>query len=100
MFSYFVKWDFRLNMDKTVDMIVKGRRKFIYPNWRQFEPCLSLGNGQVRTSDRMKYLGVITHENFEYYCHVDFVLEKAKKIYSVFYMVIQTFYFIIGGSIV
>lgn len=87
--DYFVKWGLRLNMDKTVAMIVKGRRKFIYPNWRQFEPCLRLGDGQVRTSDRMKYLGVIIHENFEYYRHVDYILEKAKKIYSAYQRILR-----------
>lgn len=79
--DYFRKWGLKLNLGKTDGIMIKGRRGRLYPNSRGFIPSLSIGGEAVRTSDRIKYLGVIFHEDFEYYRHIDYVLEKVRKVF-------------------
>lgn len=87
--DYFTKWGLRLNVRKTVALALKGKRRHIYPNWRKHVPCLMVGGEPVPTSDRMKYLGVTFHGNFEYCRHVDNVLLKSKRIFSAYQSVLR-----------
>lgn len=81
LFDFFCKWDMKLNMDKTNAIIFKGRRRGLYPNCRQFVPSLDIGGELIRTKDRIKYLGVIFHESFRFYRHIDYTLDKVRKTY-------------------
>lgn len=87
--DYFGKWRLNLNMSKTVAVFIKGKRKYIYPNCRKYVPCLKIGGELVNISDRVRYLGVTFHENFEFYRHIDNVLERSKKVYNLYQSILR-----------
>lgn len=47
------------------------------PNCRKFFPCLKIHEHMMETSDRMRYLGVVFHENFEYYRHIEDIIGRT-----------------------
>lgn len=79
--TYFRKWGLRLNVSKSEGVMIKGRRKYLFRNSRSYIPVLNVGGEFIRVSDRIKYLGVIFHENFEFYRHLDHILTKVKKVF-------------------
>lgn len=78
---FFVRWKMRLNVDKCEGIIFKGKRRYLYPSARGYEPVLSIGSNMIRTSDRIRYLGVIFHSKFEFYRHIDHILAKVKTVF-------------------
>lgn len=80
LFDFFSKWGMRLNMDKTNSIIFKLRRRGLYPNCRRFVPSLYIGGGLVRNSDK-RYPGMVFHENLRFYRHIDYILNRVRKIY-------------------
>ena len=81
LYDYFCKWDMKLNLDKTNCIIFKGRRGRLFPNARGFIPVLELDGVAIRVSHSIKYLGVIFHEDFEFYRHIDYILLKVRRVY-------------------
>lgn len=67
--------------DKCVTVVFGGRPRALYPNFKGYIPELKAGSELIRTSERMKYLGVVFDYRFTFCIHVDYVLEKARKIY-------------------
>lgn len=84
LFGFFTKWGIRLNVAKTKGIIFKGKRKFLYPNSRQFVPTLSVGGSSIAITDEMKYLGVIFSGKFEFCRHVDHMLCKVKRAFAMY----------------
>lgn len=77
--KYFDKWKFRLNISKCTCSVIKGKKKFLFPNARKFIPCVKIKNEVVQYVDKFKYLGVMFHETFTFYRHIDYILNKARK---------------------
>lgn len=86
--AYFHQWGLRLNVGKCNSMIIKGRRGRLFRNERRFEPLLKIGADRLVVKDRFKYLGVIFTEKFEFYRHIDYVLEKVKRVYWMYHHLI------------
>lgn len=82
--EYFVKWGIRLNVEKSVGIIFKGTRRYLFKNCRRYVPVLRVGSSLIPISDNMKYLGVIFNERFEFYRHLDHVLSRVKRIFTIY----------------
>lgn len=81
LFAYFNKWKLKLNINKCECTVFKGVKKYIFPSARKFIPSIQI-NGQILNyKDQLKYLGVILHSKFTFYRHIDFILNKAKKVF-------------------
>lgn len=79
--KFFDKWKLKLNINKCLCSIIKGKKKFLFPNARKFIPCITINNELVSYFDKFKYLGVIFQESFTFYRHIDYILDKAQKSY-------------------
>lgn len=78
---YFSMWGLKLNVGKCTAVVFKGKPKVVYPNFRSFKPVLTIAGETIPVCDKLKYLGVMFDEKLEFIRHVDFILERAKKIY-------------------
>lgn len=89
LLTFFDKWKLTLNIEKCDSILFKGKRRFIYPNVRTYVPAIRIGNSLIRTSDTIKYLGVVFQTNFEFYRHIDRTLAKVKRIFYLYHATLR-----------
>lgn len=88
--EYFRKWGIRLNVAKSKGVIFKGKRKYLYPNSRQYIPVLRVDGVEIPITENMRYLGVIYSGTFQFYRHVDHMLAKVKHSFGMYLRVLRT----------
>lgn len=87
--GYFIKWGLRLNVDKCTAIVFRGKSKVVFPNFRAFHPVLKIGGDTIKLADKIRYLGVIFCERMEFIRHIDFTLDRAKKVYFAYQSVLS-----------
>lgn len=79
--GYFTRWRLRLNPAKCSAMVFRGRTGTTYPNFRRYVPVVRIGVDDVAITGTIKYLGVVFDSRLEFRNHVDYALDRARRVY-------------------
>lgn len=88
--SFFEMWKLKLNINKCDCVAFKGLKTKLYPSSSKFVPDIKIKDCRIKNTDRIKYLGVVLHQNFQFHRHIDYVLSKAKTVFFSSMKIIKT----------